>query len=468
MSGLFGTLNVAARALQAQQIGIEVTGNNLANSANPAYARQRANLVESPAETSPYGPLGTGVEVQTIQQLRSGLIDGQIQQENSTSSYWNSQQQALQYAQAAVGQQISSVSTSDPSGQQGIAGALNDLFNSFQSLSTDPTSISQRQVLLAKASDLAGRFNQISQSLDGLHASLDQSLQTSVTNANGLLSDIAKLNNQIVNTENSTTGTANDLRDLRQQKLEELSKLVTVDTAPQANGGVNVSVGGQLLVSDQNVVDTLQTYDAGGGQLLVRTTTGGVALTPTSGSIAGTIDVRDGAVRTLSDSLDTLADQLITQVNAVHTGGFSLTGSTNAKFFTGSDARTIGVNQALLDNPSLVQASGVNGATGDNQVALALAQLANAKNSTLNNQTFSQSLDETISTMGQSLSSANGHVSDENIVQGMLQQQRSSVSGVSLDEEMTNLTIYQRAYQASARVITVADDMLNTLINVMQ
>jgi flagellar hook-associated protein 1 FlgK len=463
--GLFATIGMSARSLEAQQAGIEVAGNNIANVNNPAYARQELNLATTTSVDTGAGLEGTGVQAVSVQQIRSALLDRQITTEQSSSGYLSSQQSALGFAQAALGEQIDST-TSTASGSSGsIAQGLSDLLNEFQNLSTQPTSMAERQVLLQKASALAGQFNQVQQRLDSLNTNLNSSVQSDVGNANQILSSIADLNDQITTAQINTGSTPNNLIDLRQQKIEQLGNLVNFTTAAQPDGAVNITVGGVLMVSGKNISDTLQAYDAGGGQMLVRATTAGTPLTLTGGTIAGSIDVRDGAVKTLSTSLDTLASQLIDQVNTIHDSGFSLTGSSNQPFFTGTDARTIAVNTTLLNNPALIQASGVSGVTGDNTVALALGQLANVPQAGLSNQTFSQSYDQTVSALGQSLSTVNGQVTDEQTVQQMLQQQRSSVSGVSLDEEMTNLSTYQRAYQASAHLLNIVDAMLDTLIN---
>jgi flagellar hook-associated protein 1 FlgK len=465
--GLFGTLGMAARSLQVQQAGIEVAGNNMSNVTNPAYARQILNVATADPVATAIGLQGTGVQAVGIQQVRSQLVDSQIQSENSVSSYWLTQQQGLEFAQADLGQQISSASsTSSTTAGQDIASSMASFFSELQNLSSQPTSMAERQVLLMKAGTLAGQFNQVAQRLDALRTSLNTSLQTDVGNANQLLNDIAGLNDQIITSEVNTGSPANDLRDLRQQKIEDLSKLANLSVTQNSNGGVNITIGGVMMVSDKNVLDTMQTYDAGGGQLLVKATTANTPLAITGGSIAGEIDTRDGAVATLANSMDTLASQLISAVNAVHTGGYSLTGSTGAKFFSGADAHTIALNSALLNNPALIQASGTNGAVGDNSVALAMAQLATQTNAGLNNQTFSQAYNATVATLGQSLATTNDQVTNQQTVLQMLQKQRSSISGVSLDEEMANLSIYQHAYEASAHLISVVDQMLDTLINI--
>lgn len=464
--GLFGTLGLAARSLQTQQAGIEVSGHNLANVNNPAYSRQRLDIDATTPVPTFLGPQGTGAEATAIQQVRSALVDMRIQAETSVTGYWEAQQVALQYAQASLGQEISTVaSLDDTSAQQGIAEGLAELFNAFQSLSLQPTSLAERQALLMKASTLADQFNQVAARLDALTAGLDDALATDVAKVNELLAGVADLNDQIITAELNSGAVANDLRDLRQAKIEELAKLVNVDAVAQSDGGINISIGGVLMVSDKNVLDTLEVYDAGSGQMLVRAATAGTTITPTGGSMAGTIDVRDGAVAQLAGDMDALAALLVSEVNTAHAAGFSLTGSTGADFFTGTDAGTIAVNSALLDDPSLIQASGTSGAVGDNAVALALAQLATKTHASLSNQTFGQSFGQTVAAVGQSLATANGQLADQQIVQQLLLQQRSSISGVSIDEEMANLTIFQRAYQASARLMTVVDEMLETLVN---
>jgi flagellar hook-associated protein 1 FlgK len=472
MLGLFGSLNLGARSLATQQQGIETAGHNLANVNNPAYARQRINIQTGNTIPSPVGPIGTGAYVTSIQQIRDALLDQHIQGETSVGNFLDSKQTALNYAQALLGQEIDRQTTgaegaaasNGAGGSHGIADYLSNFFSSLQSLSTNPSSLTERQNVLAQAQNLAGRFNQIDAGLADLNTSLNSSVAQDVKTANLLISSIADLNKQIVTAEAGTPGSANDLRDLRQQKIEDLSKLVNVQTSNEANGAVDLAIAGSSMVSGVNVLDTLQTYDDGNGQTMVQAATAGAHLTLTSGSIQGTIDARDGTIQTLRTSLNTMAGQLITEVNAVHQAGYSLTGTTGATFFDGTDASSIKVNSALIGNPALLQAAGANGAVGDNTVALVLAQLADKKLPGLSNQSFSQNFSQTVAVFGQALSSVNSDIGDQELVQNMLQGQRDSVSGVSLDEEMTDMMKFQKAYQASARLITTLDEMLDTVL----
>ena len=206
--------------------------------------------------------------------------------------------------------------------------------------------------------------------------------------------------NQQISAADFSGGSANDLRDEREQDLENLSQLTNITTSTDATGSVNVNIDGQVLVSGYNVADTLQTYDAGGGQLQVQMATSGEPLALTGGSIQGTIEARDGTLATLQNSLDTLAGTLITQVNGIHNGGYSTTGSTGANFFDGTDAASITVNAALASNPNLIQTSGSATASGDNSVVLQLAQLGSTAQAALGNQTFNDKYDATVAALG--------------------------------------------------------------------
>jgi flagellar hook-associated protein 1 FlgK len=470
MLGLFNTLNLGARSMVAEELGVEVTGQNLANANNAAYTRQTVQLQTSTPTPTSLGLQGTGVEVASIQQVSDQLLNSQIQSEASVGGYWNSQQSALETAQTQLGEFLNLSSsgtgstTTSATTSPDLSDQLNSLFNAFQSVATSPADPTARQALVNAAQSLASGFNQASQNLSTLNGQLNTSLGNDVASANKLLSDIASLNGQIAKAT-ASGGTANDLVDSREQDLENLAQLTNIQTAANSDGTISVGIGGQQLVSGSTLSDTLATYDPGNGQLLVQTAASATPLTLAGGSIQGTIDARDGALATLRGNLDTMASTLISQVNGIYQNGYDLNGNTGADFFTGSDAASIGVNSALLTDPSQVQAAGVANAAGDNTVALALAQLGNQSLGALNNQTFSGACALDVENFGNALSNANDQVNNYNSVNTMLLNQRDSVSGVSLEEEMANLITYQKAYETSAQIITTVNEMLSTVVN---
>ncbi len=470
MLGLFGVLNMGARSMGVQRAGVEVAGQNLANVSNPAYARQRVAISTSITVEGQVGPQGTGSEVTSIVSMRNSILDSQIQAEASTHGMLQSQQTALQYAQAALGTQIDRMATGAEGataaqgvgGGHGLADSLSSLFNAFQSLSANPTSMAERQTLMMKADGLASQFRQLDSRIGSLANQLNQTIDSEVGSVNQALTNIASLNDKITRMEAISGGTANDLRDMRQAQIEDLAKYVKLDLSNGSGGAINVAIGGVDMIANNQVVETVEAYQVG-NKTYIRAESTDSFLDIKGGSIQGTIEARDVALEDVRASINNIANILIAQVNATHAAGFSLNGSTGANFFTGTDAATIGVNTNLINDPSLIQASGVSGATGDNQVALQLAQLSQTE--FIYGQTLTQAYGQTVATFGQALSTVNNDLANQDTVDKMLHSQRDSIGGVSLDEEMTDLTRFQKAFQASARLITTVDEMLDTLVN---
>lgn len=474
--GLIGTMEVAKRGLDTNRQGIELTGHNLSNVSNPAYARQRLKIQTADALPSPTGPVGTGSKVATIEQVRDRLLDTEIVNETSVSGYLESRKKALEFAEVNLGQQLDrQASTPEGAtaslgvgGQFGITEGLSDFFNAWQALSTSPNSTADRQVVLLKAEGLTEKFNTVNRRLSNLRSDLNVRVQDDVSLANELVSQISEISISVTSSEIGDTGNANDLRDRRQEKLEALSKIADVQSSEDSlTHALTVSVGGATVISSDRVVDTLQTVadlSTGVERTQVRTASG-AAVTLTKGNIKGTIDARDTEIKTLSDDIDTLAGTLITQVNTVHTAGIALDGtSTGAAFFTGSTAANIALNSVLRADPSKIQASST-GDPGDNGVALTLAKMANQPQAALGNLTFAERYNQSVANLGQALSNTNTQMQDQDAVNQMLLRQRDSIGGVSIDEEMANLVVFQRAFQASARMITTLDELLQSVIN---
>ena len=461
MSGLYSSLNNTVKALGAQSRAIEIAGKNLANVNNPSYARQRVIFGDRGTVQTPQGAESLGLEAMGIQQLRDKLLDKQVMRETALKSSFESEQQNLQRAQAALSQGVSSTNAS--SSGSGVAGALDDLFNAFQSLAARPTDAGERQVLLQKAAILTDRLHQADGSLSQVQSDIDTVITGNVGDANRLLGSIAALNRQIGQYESTNPGAAVDLRDQRQAQLEKLAAILPVDAREDSSGQV------QVVVKDATNADIVLVDKATVNGTVAFTGTGLTAGSPatavalSSGSIYGGLTARDGAVQTLRSNLDLLARQLVTSVNAA----YNPTAATG-DFFTaaGTTAATISL-QSGLTATNLKASDG--GAAGDNSIATAVASLASQKFSTGSGDaidgTYSQFFSTTVSNLGQALSSANARVDDQTNIAQLVQQQRDSLSSVSLAEEMSDLMRFQRAFQASSRVFTVLDDLLDTVVN---
>ena len=463
MLGLFGALDLASRSLATQQEGTTVAGQNMANVNNPAYAREQTVIQTSDSIETSAGEEGTGADVVSITEARDSLLDNQIQSENSVTGSFTAQQTALQNAEAYLGEQLSSTSSSSSatSSSNGLAAMLSNLFNSFSSMTTDA---GDSATVVQAAQAVTNQFNQVSANLSQVRSNLNTTIQNNVASCNQDLNQIATLNQQIVQAE-AGGGTANNLVDTREQTIENLAGLVNISTTAQSNGSVNISIGGVSMVAGSSAVDGLQTYDAGGGQLLIQDENSATPLSVTGGSIGGNITARDGALSTLQTSLDTLASQLVTQVNNIYSAGYDSSGGTGQLFFTGNSAANISVNSALVSDPSQFQASSTAGAGGDTKIALALANLSTQTIPALGNKSLSQSYSQTVSNLGNAIDAATNQLNTSQAISTSLTNQRSSESGVSIDQEMTDLMEYQKAYEASAQLVTTLDSMMETVID---
>lgn len=465
MIGLFGSLDINARALSVQQEEMSVASNNLANVNNSSYATE--NLVvdtATPLQTS-IGQEGTGDVATGITEIRNALLDSQIQSQTSETGSLTAQQTNLQNAESYLDEQISSTSSSaTPDSPNGLTADLSSLFDSFQSLSTDPSDLSLRQTAIESAQTVAQQFNQVSSQLSTVNDDLNTSVQNDTASANQYLTTIAQLNGQIVQAQ-AAGGSADQLVDEREQDMESLANLVNFSTTADSNGAVDISIGGVTMVSGQTNTDSLEAFDPGNGQLQVKAQNANQTLSITGGSIGGEITARDGALTDLRTDLDTVASQVISQVNSIYSTGYDLNGNTGQDLFTGTDASDIGVNSALLSDPSQFQAAGTAGATGDNTTVLALANLANQNISALGNQTISGYYNQTVTNLGNAISSVNDQLQSSTAIGQSLTSERVSQSGVSLDTQMTNLIQYQKAYEASAEMITTINQMLETVVS---
>ncbi len=469
MSGLIGNLLSATRSLGAQQTGVEVAARNLANVNNPAYSRQRVELGNSIMVDGKLGPIGNGVEVLSIQQIRDQFLDGAVTRESSQTGLLQAQQSGLQRAQTALGEQVDTASGSGSinagaSTTNGIGASLNDFFNSFDELAASPLDAGAKQVLLQRADTLANKFNVTDQRLSTLQDDLTQEVQIGTDKVNSLLSQVADLNGQIQKFEIRNPSSAMELRDQRQAKLEELSKYInfTAKTIPGGFGQIQVvakdTAGADVLLVDKVTVNGGISFD--GTQL-----SGGSPSTPLGlqgGVLKGQLLVRDGAIQQLRDDLRKTADQVASSVNTAY-------GATGSNFFqVPPTSGLLGLDPSLSFTTLKATATGDAGA---NEVALAVADAGRTAFSTgagaSIDGTISAYFTKTVSGLGASLNGTNSKLDDQTLIEQMTTKSRDAVSAVSLDEEMGDLMKFQRSYQASAQVVRVIDEMLNDLVNNM-
>ena len=437
-------LETALRGLTAAQAAIDTTGTNIANANNASYSRQIVDLTESsslslPAFSNVTGQgvqLGTGVDVTTISRARDQFLDIQYRAQNSNESGLSTSNGLLQQVQTALAEPTSG----------GVTSQLNAFWQSWSALAAAPTSAAAKQSVVDSGATMSNTFNAVESQLQTLQGQA-ASQYTTLIAANGPVqqdaNQIASLNTQISQAMGAGQ-TPNALLDARDKALDDLSQYGNVSVKDQGNGLLTVNFGGDTTTplvngNTANAVTSL-------------------ALTPASGGTLGALQGLTSPTGQISGYLTTLnnfANTLASTVNALHTTPpfFAVSTSTTA---LGATATTLNVNPSLVSNPSSVQTTSTGNA-GASDIAQALAGLSNGA--------AQSSYSAFVSQVGSDVQSSSSTMTTAQTMLTAISNQRQSVSGVSLDEEMTNLISYQRAYQASARMMTTIDSTLDTLIN---
>jgi flagellar hook-associated protein 1 FlgK len=451
MSGLLDSLSSAASALNAQRMGLDVAGQNLANINTVGYARRSLQLEERPTGLD---GLGTGVNVAGVTALRDQFVEARIQTERG----------GLAYDQAVAGA-LSIVETGLGSPGTSLDAAVSSFFDGFSSLAQDPGSTANRDVVVSRGQALTQAFADLAAQFSSAQQLSDAAIKGAVDQVNTLAAQIAKLNGQIAAGLGSDVSALVDQRTLATNKLADLvGATVTNDT----DGSISVTAGkGRPLVIGNTAFALTIGQSAGTGLSTIQSE--GVDVTPefTGGQVGGLLQVRDTLVPKYQGQLDQFAYDLATTVNAVHVTGFGSGGGTNQNFFAppagvAGAASSIAVDAAVAADSSLVAASS-SGTAGDNGTAAALAALRNASPGPSGSSPADAWAQLVYRVGADSADATNSKTTRQQIV-NQLGALRDAVSGVSSDEEAANLMKFQRAYEANARYFVTISQTLDALM----
>jgi flagellar hook-associated protein 1 FlgK len=460
MSDLFSLLGAAARALEAQQYGLNVTGQNIANVNTHGFARRSIVFAEVPP-TDPRSA-GGGVDVEAVIAARAPLIAARLFQEQPAGTREGTIADRLSVIQTGLGTPGASLDAS-----------LAAFYNSHSALAQDPTSAVARQQVVAEGTLLARSFNDLSSRFDSARRDADRELRQTVEQVNALAQQIAMLNKGIA----SGSANADTLRDQQSVALDSLSELIDVGVIQRQDGGVDLSIGnGRALVvgNDSFALTATSALPLGFASLISQGADVPTDVTSeiTGGRIGGLIHVRDVLVPAYADRLDQLAYGVATDVNNLHRGGFDLNGAPGGDFFVqpaagAGAARLMAVTNAVAADTSLVVASSSSSAAGNNDVARAIAALQDAPMTGSPLKPVDAWGDLVYRIGADAKTAADAQAGHEQIAQ-QLETLRDQISGVSLDEEAAMLMKFQRAYEANARFFSAADQSLEVLMNMVR
>ncbi len=464
MSTLFSGLNIAQRALSAQQLGLEITQRNVANTNTYGYSRLRVNFEPAVASGVFNVQAGMGVAGATVESFRDNFIDYRISQEL--------QGQGEQQAALDALQQVEALFYSTDS--KGLQGALSDFFNSFSALANTPEELALRQQVLQQAGLLTDEFHGLYNRLKGIQLQEDRLVSDTVAEINAASAEIARLNIEIQVARGTQSNEESSLRDERQRLLEKLSGLTDISYFEDSEGMTTVTTRqGALLVVGSESKNLELGQSATTGFLTIEQDGIDITSTVRSGKLGGALMVRDVAIPEYLGSLDDMAAALIQRVNQQHALGVDLSGNPGGDFFVpfvqpapGSNegaARSISV---ALDDVTEIAAAGPGGGPGSNINANLLAGIKDETLAALGT-TPGEFVANLIYRVGADTRSAQDELETQKNLLQQLENQRDVFSGVNLDEEAVNIIRYQKAYQASARFVTVIDTLSSDLIQML-
>lgn len=421
MSGLLSTLNTAKSGMNVSQVAIQTTSHNISNINTPGYSRQRVNQSASspysmPGKNSNFGAgqIGTGAQIDDVTRIRNSFYDYQYRSE---SHQYGSTSVKYEYFKNIEG------IFNEPS-DTAISSSLNSFFNSWSELSKDPQSSGVKSVVIENGKYLSNSINSAFKRLESLEEGLDKQSEYIMDEVNSMLSQLDKLEKNIKIIQGSGKS-PNDFLDQRDQLLDNLSF--------------------KLNINDKDVKATLKkAYDANGKVTLDDLTKSGVKI---SGELEGTLSMKQ-EINKYKDGLKQLSNTITSNVNK----------AAGQEIFKAKDGELISINPEMLQEPEKINV------TAD--IALKVYELKsekvniNGKDMTIN--TFYNSM---IQNLGQSSAAVIRDESNQSKLLENIDSSRSSVSGVSLDEEMISLVQLQHTYSANAKVMSTIDSLLDVVVN---
>ncbi len=445
--------DISRRSLATYQNAMNVSAHNIANAANSSYSRQKVVLGTEDPEKGAKFMWGTGVKIATIERVRDTLIDKQMI--NNQYAYSGNEKQSLILSQL---EQV----FSEPS-DLGLSSLMTEFFNSWDQLAVTPNSIPLRNDVVVAAKNLSSRVEGINNDIDTIKYDIFSEMQGQVDSLNYYLKEIRGLNQQINQYANGTQS-ANDLLDSRSNMIDELSKLANISVTYDNYDNATISVGGVFAVDASVNIEFEVIND--GGELYVGPVNSGAAVNLKGGELFALTETYSETIPKYQNYIDTLFKQLVDSVNSVHSTGSTIesTPRTGINFFKEyKDGKLVIDDEILTDVKNIAVSS--DGTDGNGDLAAQLGALSS--NKVISGTTFEGYYNSLISEVGNDKVSSDRLAEASKLVVEQLENQRASVSGVSVDEEMTDIIKFQRSYDASARLIKIANEMLDTLMSLV-
>ncbi|MEI6521284.1 MAG: flagellar hook-associated protein FlgK, partial [bacterium] len=429
---------------------------NITNANTDGYHRQAVKLASATlnGDVSNLGsftsPLGTGVDVVTVKRMQDVFLQQQTRQSMAQSGRWDSASTTLSQLESAL----------SPTTDTNLSTTLDNFFNAWQSFANNPEDQSGRLSVRSSAENLTNFINSTVTDLNAIVSDIDSNLKSRVNDVNNLAETIAKQNVIIVNGQAQGIS-VNDILDQRDQSMMELTKLTGATAHITDDGAAYIGMDGKMLVQGTLPNRVGMVSDLSGSKIVWADDNSEIKIS--TGEIGGLLESRNTIVPSFHTQLDNVAFTLSNTINNLHRQGINPAGDTSINFFTGTTAADIRVSDSVMNDVNSIASTRIAGASGDGSLATEISDLY--RKPLIGSSTLNQASNAIITQVGTAMQNAKTNSDASNALTKQLLTQEKSTSGVSLDEELTNMLLYQRSYDASAKVLSTADEMLKTLID---
>lgn len=475
MAKIHGLLDVGRRGMAVSQTALNTTSHNIANKTTEGYSRQRVDIETNPAVDSGNHRLGTGSKVGAISRTNSPWLEKQIEREGSEFAFIDGKANALSRLEGVLNEQS----------VKGLNSAIADFFNSFRELATNPESAVPRTQVRESARQLVKNFQDANTQIRSVAAELNKGIEANINDVNVMAKEIAQLNEKIMQVEISGAH-ANDERDKRDMVVKKLSEKLDIGYAEDSKTGmINVTAGKTGILVAGTTASLMKSNFAPDGSAQIFTLPNGadgarfeITEQFKKGSIGAAIDVRGSTVVDMMDSLNELAYTIADEVNNVHREGFDRYNQQGLDFFDmgtryDEDGNATGdfsidylkLNQQLEKDVGRIAVASKANAPGDNTVANTIHALQFKTIMSNGKTTFDDFYNKKVAEVGLLTKQVGSELESQKFSVDQLKNMRESLSGVSLDEEAAKMIEFQKSFEASAKMIQMADQMFDTIIN---
>ena len=468
MAKVHGLMDIGRRGMVLSQTALNTTSHNIANRSTEGYSRQRVDLATNPAIDEGRYRIGTGAKLAGINRVNNPWLEKQIEQEGSNYSFLESKANALSSLEGVLNEQ----------NVEGINAAISKFFNSFRELANNPESAVPRTQVRENAQNLISTLQTAKRQIDSSAQGVFKSIENSIGEVNAITKEISQLNEKILNIE-ITEGQANDERDRRDLLLKKLSEKMNISYAEDPKTGMlNITAGNTAVLVAGTTSTQLHTdmSETEGQRIMYNLSQNGTPFDVTdqfkAGSVGASLSVSgpNGIIGQLSQSLDELAYNIANEVNRAHVEGFDRYNNQGQAFFDIPQDGTFSIDKLALNKDiakdvGLIAASSKPNSPGDNNVAHVIQNLQFQNTMGDGLYSFDNFYNNKVGEIGLLTQRTQSALETQKNTVDQLKNTRETISGVNLDEEAAKMIEFQKSYEASARMIRVADELFDTVLN---